>query len=761
MRTRISYRLAAISLAVAIPLLVILIGSFIDRYQARVRLVEQERIGYARLSALAFGSLVEDAQRSMRLIAESAELTRSPSAAYERLGRVAAQYPASYVLFADTDGKVVATSRARLVEKNFGASQAFISAMETGNGIEPTSLDDSGRPGLHVAARVNDDDGRPIGVMLMRIDIQRLHNEFPLEIPRGGISIIDSAGQVVFQNESATYALEMQDWGERYPFVRAALKGEVAPTRDFAFPTGEQRIGAFVPVELSGWAAGSSVDADVPFGSFWRSVAFVLPLAFGVALLGLVISAAISLRIRRALVELAEQARVIGEGDFGQPISVDRTDEIGDVASALEQARRGLQRYSEVNKQLFAQQQRVSELNAAMTEVATVLHSTLEFRDVLNRVLERAALALGCDAAGVNLREDGMWVRAAIYGIPQEYLGERLGDDENTVAAEVFRTGEPVVITNAASDPRIRPWFVERYGLAASMALPLVARDRVFGVVFFNYNDGPHDFDAAELGFATRLSTSLSLAYENARLYANEHAVAEKLQGALLSLPESIDGIEYSVLYESASETARVGGDFYDLFRINGHTIGITIGDISGHGIDAAVLTSLAKTAIRVKSNDGAVSPADSLQTANQVLYGGSGPESFATVLFGVLDVESGALVYAGGGHPAGAILGKKGARRLPSASPVVGAFPDVEYADANDELAVGETLFLYTDGLIEPRRGGEHFGEERLFSLLAETRSGESLEDIVTRVFDAALAWSGGHLEDDVAILALRRTAD
>jgi serine phosphatase RsbU (regulator of sigma subunit) len=290
------------------------------------------------------------------------------------------------------------------------------------------------------------------------------------------------------------------------------------------------------------------------------------------------------------------------------------------------------------------------------------------------------------------------------------------------------------------------------------MVFPLPGRRRAVGVVFFNHTKARATFSEAQQEFAAKFSQSLSLAYENARLYQAEHDVAERLQTALLELPESLEGVDFTVLYRSASETARVGGDFYDLFPLEHDRLGITIGDISGNGIDAAVLTSLVKTTVRVRASEPGIEPSEVLATANKILLADTAPEVFATVFFGVLEFETGRLVYANGGHTTAAVVSTEGVRALPSLSPIVGAFATTPFAHRETFLAEEDALFLYTDGLTEARgKGPEMYGEQRLFDLLGSLTDADpnALTDAVAADI---VTYAAGRLADDMAILALRR---
>lgn len=762
MRNRIAYKLAAIWLAIAVPLVVVLAMSYVERHNSSLARIEQERIGYARLSAFAFRGLISDAQRTMTILgSEPVATSEASSQKTARFKKAASLYPAQYIVLLDVDGNVLAASDEDLIGTNLSAVQAFLIApfAERGQAVEPSTQADDGGPSLHIAQLVRPPGTTSPCVMLMRIDIELLHEQYPLALGSGGVAIIDSWGQVVYQSEDATAAIAQQRWGDRYAFVRRALDGEPSATHEFRLGSGPGQTAAAVPIEPYGWAAVSWVDSEQSLASVWKSASLNLPVALGIAAVGFLVSVLMSMRIRRALIRLADDARIIGQGDFSKPVRVRRPDEIGDVATALDQARRRLLLYEHDNETLFARQQEVSDLNATLADIYAVIHSTLEFGDVLTVVLESSAQAIGSDAAGVNLRENGHWVRTALVGMPEQFVGERLTEKQNTIAAEIRRTRLPVIIQDAHNDPRIEDWFVERYGIESVMAFPLMRRGKVFGVLFYNHLTKGQRFTDAQIDFASKLSNSLSLAYENATLYAAEHNVAERLQGALLALPEHLDGVEFAVRYQAASDTARVGGDFYDLFALD-QQVGITVGDVSGHGIDAAVVTSLVKTAVRVTTSGEGRTPAEALTIANNVLYRGSNAEIFATVLFAVLDPADGRVVYVNAGHTTGAIVSSTGVRLLSANSTIVGAFPDVEYVASEETLAQDELLILYTDGITEARGAEGLWGEARLISLL-EDSAGMSPDDLADRVFGAVSAYAGGRFADDLAILVMRRSSD
>ena len=248
------------------------------------------------------------------------------------------------------------------------------------------------------------------------------------------------------------------------------------------------------------------------------------------------------------------------------------------------------------------------------------------------------------------------------------------------------------------------------------------------------------------------------LAVENSRLHEAEHRIAETLQEAILALPKDVSVVDYHVRYVSATEHARVGGDFYDLFLIDEHSVGVVVGDVSGKGLEAASQTGMVRNVIRATALDCAT-PAAVMAKANDVVERFTEKETFVTVFFGVLDTLTGRLQFVGAGHPP-VLLRRVGGQTeaLQSTSPIIGAFSHMSYLEDSVTLGPGDMLFLYTDGLTEARSAGqEFFGEQRLADLLSNLADDLSPESVVEAVFEEVTQFTGSRPRDDMALFAVR----
>lgn len=410
------------------------------------------------------------------------------------------------------------------------------------------------------------------------------------------------------------------------------------------------------------------------------------------------------------------------------------------------------------NARLFEREREAALLGEALADFDRAVHSTLEFEEIARRAVREGARTIGADTGTVVVREDGAFMVAQSYGFSEDIVGTTVPEEACKPALLALETLDVVAISHLPSDPRLPADSRAYQGIKSVIAAPLISRGKSVACLYYDYTTAGHHFVREETSFVSRIASSLSLALENAELYARQQRVADTLQEALLTMPGSIPGIVLAHIYRSAVQTARVGGDFYDVFEIERGRIGLLIGDVSGKGLEGAVLTSLVKNTVRAHALEGRRAPNDILASTNDVVFASSPGEVFVTIFFGVLELESGKLTYSNAGHPPPVSRDREGhVRLLGTNSPLLGAFPDVPFSSSETWLREGEVLLLYTDGVTEARQeGGELFGEERLYDLVRLPVASDP-RGAVDSVYETILSFSGGELADDVALLAVR----
>ena len=393
-------------------------------------------------------------------------------------------------------------------------------------------------------------------------------------------------------------------------------------------------------------------------------------------------------------------------------------------------------------------------LSTTLNNISITIGSTLEFGQILERVLKESTEGLGAESAVALLRQDGTWVTENVYGLPRDLVGQNFGEQGTSLDVTSSETGEPVMLDDAEAAR-----FGSHFGVASDdgsvLVVPLLLREEDIGMVSFHFHPRVANLGVAEVNFARRLGTLLSLALENSKLFSTQRAIADTLQEALLSVPPRIPGIDFGYLYRSSTTAAAVGGDFYDLFELDGGRVGVLVGDISGKGVRAAVLAALVKNTIRALAYEND-SPAVVISKANAAIFKTTPTSIFVTLLFCIIDTASGRLVYCSAGHTRG-VMKKRDAdvAMFDIGSPLAGAFEFTKFEDGETTMVKGDVLVLYTDGVTEARRNGELFGEQRLTEFVRQMETMPT-KDVPQTIFDEVLGYTGGTLSDDTAIISV-----
>lgn len=292
-------------------------------------------------------------------------------------------------------------------------------------------------------------------------------------------------------------------------------------------------------------------------------------------------------------------------------------------------------------------------------------------------------------------------------------------------------------------------------GLDCMATAPIMAKGEVLGVLEF-FAPLHRRLSSREVDVIAAVANQLGQAIENANLYSRERDIAELLQEAQLTVPERLEGLDFTHVYRSAAtEAGEAGGDFYDLFELDEDRVAVVIGDVAGKGLEASTVTSIVKNSVKAYAFEGH-SPAQVLTLVNTVVLESTAPAVFATVFLAELDRSSGTLTYCSGGHPPGILKTKTGeASYLKTASPMIGAFPGPEYVDDEMTLMPGDSLVLYTDGVTEAKCGTGLFGEDELIKIVKE-RGERDVKELATSIFQEVSRTPDCTFVDDVAILTI-----
>lgn len=377
----------------------------------------------------------------------------------------------------------------------------------------------------------------------------------------------------------------------------------------------------------------------------------------------------------------------------------------------------------------------------------------LELDPLLDELLERAVEILGVDTAAILLYDEenrDLLARAA-KGLEEEVeQGVRIplgGGFAGRIAAGRV----PIYIAEVDHAELLNPILREKR-IRSMLGVPLIAEGRLQGVLHVGTLK-PRTFGNEDAVVLQLVAARAAPAIERARLFdalEREHRAAAGLQRSLLPdrLPMVVD-VPVAARYLPSRD--EVGGDWYDVLALPGGALGVAIGDVAGHGVRAAALMAELRSAMRAYALDGH-SPAAVLERVDRMLHSVR-QRGMATAAYGLFEPETGRLSYSLAGHPPPLLVPYAGEPRfLPAqAAPPLGATPYPRYAEQETVVAGGDTLFLYTDGLVESRGEPLREGLERLRQA---ARGEHDPERLCMQIADALVPAAGS--ADDVAMVAL-----
>jgi PAS domain S-box-containing protein len=406
------------------------------------------------------------------------------------------------------------------------------------------------------------------------------------------------------------------------------------------------------------------------------------------------------------------------------------------------------------NAQLHEHEAEVASLAQVLNEMNGLINSTLDAQEIMQTVVEQAVAAVGADSAMVALRHGDDWV--AEYGYPEVpgVIHESIRTDEAPFMVAAVEQRRPIAIDDCENDSRCIPEVQHRFGVRSVLCMPLIARDEVIGVIFFNHHKAAVAFPPAIVDFAAKLSVAISTALANAHLYETQRTIATTLQQHFIHPLPVVEGLDVGLVSHAATEPELVGGDFSDVFIADEGHVMVLIGDVAGKGVRAAGMTETVRSTVRALAAIDP-SPAFILGKTNELLLRYDPDEPHVTAFLAALDPRTGHLSYASAGHPAPVHLGAFTCRPLDVRfGPPLGSF-ERPHTDSHAMLTLEDYLVLYTDGVTEARRSDELLGEQRLLEIVSGLR-GCSAQEVADGVRDAALAFAS-RLHDDLQVVVIR----
>ncbi|TPG14891.1 GAF domain-containing SpoIIE family protein phosphatase [Pedococcus bigeumensis] len=444
-----------------------------------------------------------------------------------------------------------------------------------------------------------------------------------------------------------------------------------------------------------------------------------------------------------------------GQREF-EPAELDCLDILADTCA------QGLLRI-QAEQEAAERQAKLSFLAEASAELA----SSLDYEATLARVA-RLAVPTFADWCAIDLVKDNRLRRLAVAHVDPakvayaHEIAERYPTDPDSGSGpwQVIRTGRSELIQEitdemlvAAARDAEHLRIARELALYSAVTVPLIARGRTLGVITWVSAESQRRYTQGDLEFAEDLARRAAVSIDNSELHSEISAVAVRLQHAVLpsALP-AVEGCDVAVSYTPSGRT-EVGGDFYDVIALPDGRVALFVGDVMGRGVEAAA--SMAQMRASVRAYLASDPLPDVVLTKLDRMLAQFGDDQFVTLAYLLVDPAGNELLVANAGHPAPVLLrADSSVEQFPGADGGPLAIGEGPRRSHRVRFDPGDTVLLFTDGLIERRTEDIDTGRGRLSAALvalADVDLHRGLQSTVTAVADET------H-DDDVAALALRR---
>jgi len=427
--------------------------------------------------------------------------------------------------------------------------------------------------------------------------------------------------------------------------------------------------------------------------------------------------------------------------------------------------RRIEQRLHNLEKENERLKRAVEELTI-LNDLALAIGASINSQEVMNTIVRRSLRAVKAEQGVITLvDEKADRTMKTLVRTMVSSAERRPFHLEQALLGWMHLNKRPLVIHDPASDGRFRGVTWEE-SIRSVLCVPMLVKSELRGVLTVYNKKDSDTFTEEDQRLLAIIAAQSAQVVENARLHEQERALvrmreevrlASEIQlGLLPKTPPRIPGYDIAGISLPAQV---VGGDYFDFIAMDGKTVAICLGDVSGKGLPAALLMANLQATIRGQTFLKP-SPGECLERANRLLFESTDPEKFATLFYGILDAERHSFRYSNAGHERPFLLSDgKEALRLESGGTVLSFIEEAPFEEAELPMTPGDTLVVFSDGVTEAmNEQDEQYGEERLLSLLGGNRNMRSEELINLIVTDVREFAGAREQSDDLTVVVIKR---
>ncbi|MCX7678133.1 MAG: SpoIIE family protein phosphatase [Spirochaetes bacterium] len=420
------------------------------------------------------------------------------------------------------------------------------------------------------------------------------------------------------------------------------------------------------------------------------------------------------------------------------------------------------------NRKLYYELNRRIEELTVLYDLSQSISSSNMDENMYHTIITSVTKSLGAEKGSIILydEEKGSLVLKSSVGLPDSVLTESEIDMHRSISGIVYKNGDPLIVTDITKE--ISFPFIDNsrnYRTRSFISVPIRYKNNIIGVINLADKKNQQPFDAFDLRVLSTIGNQIADIHENIlfqkrlieqKRLENEIDIAAEIQSKILpKIPSSFKGHTFAAFTKPAKE---IGGDFYDFFIFDENKYAVTVADVSGKGIPAAIFMGMARNIIRAESRVNSL-PGKILQNSNRYIYQDSEQGMFITVVYLMIDSHNNIITFSCAGHNDQILFRKNGEIfHLKAVGKPLGIDPDSTFEEKVISFAEGDLLLLFTDGLLETLGHIDiEKGEEKLIEIVKSCHIGDASHIVSTIQSHVENEHIDDPLVDDITLFAIK----
>ncbi|MBN2009991.1 SpoIIE family protein phosphatase [candidate division KSB1 bacterium] len=402
-----------------------------------------------------------------------------------------------------------------------------------------------------------------------------------------------------------------------------------------------------------------------------------------------------------------------------------------------------------------------------LNDIATAINTTMTVEQLIDLIVRKCINLLKVEQAVVMLLDETKIDDPFQTMIRRADRTSRIMPIklDTQLTGWMLKHEKPLVINDFAKDDRFQKVVDDFFPIRSLLSVPLITQNRMIGQLTVFNKALTSVFTSDDERLLSIIATQSAQVIENARLQEEEHnlqlitkdfEVAREIQVNLL--PKENPQFPGFDIAGKSIPAKFVGGDCFDFISVNDNRLAVSLGDVSGKGLSAALLMANLQASIRAQTLINSM-PKKCLEKCNRLLYDSTDSEKYATHFYAILDNRKNQICYANAGHNRPILFGKnKPPIQLETAGLMLSIFKDHEYEQSEVCLDPGDLLLIYSDGITEAMTvQDEEYGEQRLTQFV-ETVKYKSAHEVIDLILNDVKSFVKGHPQsDDMTMIVIK----